>query len=64
MPKYNVEVQLSGEDGNAFMMIGRTIRALRRAGVSDDEITAFREEAESGTYDHVIQTIMKTVEVV
>lgn len=63
-PKYpNVTVQLSGEDGNAFMMIGRTSGALRRAGVSQEEITEFTNEATSGDYDNVISTIGKWVEI-
>lgn len=63
-PKYpNVEVQLSGEDSNAFMMIARTRKALRRAGVSEQEILEFSAEAESGDYDNVINTIGRWVEV-
>lgn len=63
-PKYpNVSVQLSGEDANAFFMIARTRRALKRAGVSEDEVQQFTSEAESGTYDDVITTIGRWVEV-
>lgn len=63
-PKYpDVEVQLSGEDGNAFMMIGKTRRALKRHGVSDEEIEQFSTEATSGDYDNVINTIGRWVEV-
>jgi len=60
----HVTVKLTGEDSNAFMMVGRTGREMRRAGVPDAEIVAFREEATSGDYDHVIQTIMKYVNVI
>lgn len=59
----NVSVQLSGEDGNAFMMISRVATALRRASVPADEVAEFQNEAMSGNYDHVLQTILKTVEV-
>lgn len=35
MPKYpNIEVQLTGQDGNAFYIIGTCLQAMRRAGVS------------------------------
>lgn len=62
MPKYpKIKVKLSGEDGNAFVMIARTRQALRRGGVPESEIDAFSEEATSGDYDHVLQTIMATV---
>lgn len=37
--------------------------ALRRAGVSEDKILKFREEAMRGNYGNVLQTAMKWVEV-
>ena len=56
-PKYpNVEVQLSGEDGNAFFIIGRTADALERGGVSADEVQKYKDEARSRDYAHVIAT--------
>lgn len=58
-----VEVQLSGEDGNAFGILGKVSKALRRAKVSEEEIDAFRTEAMSGDYDQVIQTAMAWVSV-
>ena len=57
-----IVVQLSGEDGNAFFIIGRVSKALRRAGVSTAEIDEFAKDAMSGDYDHVLQTAMKWVE--
>lgn len=62
-PKHpKAHVQLTGEDGNAFFIIGRTASALRRAGVSSEEIEAFQAEAMSGDYDHVLQTVMSWVD--
>lgn len=59
----NVKVQLSGQDGNAFFIIGRVTRAMRRAKVEKETIDAFTEEAMSGDYDNVLRTCMKYVEV-
>jgi hypothetical protein len=59
----DIEVQLSGEDGNAFAIIGRVRQALRRADVSTEEIDEFTEEATAGDYDHVLQTCFKWVTV-
>lgn len=56
-----IEVQLSGEDGNAFFIIGRVRTALREKGVSPSEIERFTEEAQSGDYDNVLQTVMRWV---
>lgn len=59
-PKYpDVAVQLSGEDGNAFAIMGRCTKAARRAGVEKPDLDQFREECMSGDYDHLLQTCMK-----
>ena len=61
-PRYpDVHVQLSGEDGNAFFIIGRVRKALRQAGVSQAECDQFSNEAMSGDYDNVLQTCMRWV---
>jgi hypothetical protein len=63
-PKYpNIEVQLTGNDGNAYYILGSVSRALRRGGVSPDEVSEFTSEATSGTYDHLLRTCMKWVTV-
>ena len=62
-PRYpEVQVQLSGQDGNAFAILGRTTAALRAAGVPPEEIDAFFAEATSGDYDHLLQTTMAWVD--
>lgn len=59
----DIEVQLTGEDGNAFSIIGKVQKAMRSAGCTSTEINEFTADATSGDYDHVLQTAMKTVEV-
>jgi uncharacterized protein DUF4314 len=62
-PRYpDIQVQLTGEDGNAFAILGRTAAALRRAGVPQEEIDAFFAEATSGDYDHLLATTMGWVD--
>lgn len=58
-----VVVQLTGEDGNAFFIIGRVRQAMRRAKIAKEVIDAYRDEAMSGDYDNVLQTTMRYVEV-
>jgi hypothetical protein len=58
-----VEVQLIGNDGNAFSILARVDRELRCAGVSKEERDAFRTEATSGDYDHLLRTCMEWVNV-
>ena len=41
-PKYpEIEVELIGQDGNAFAILGNVMRAMRQAKVPNTEIDAF-----------------------
>lgn len=60
----DIEVELIGGDSNAMVIIGTVNRALRRAGVSRDELDKFQDDAMSGDYDHVLMTVQSWVEVV
>ena len=62
IPKFpDINVQLSGEDGNAYSIIGRVMRAMGRAGINQDEIDKYKVEATSGDYDNLLQVTMATV---
>ncbi len=55
-PKYpDITVTLAGEDGNAFTVLGHCREAARDAGLSDEEIAAFVDDAMAGDYDHLLQ---------
>jgi hypothetical protein len=58
-----VQVQLDGEDGNAFDIIGRCLKAARRASIGAGPIAAFQVEAMNGDYDHLLATCMKWFDV-
>jgi hypothetical protein len=58
----HVRVQLVGADGNAFAILGRVSKAMRRAGVSDDDVAAYFAEATAGDYDHLLCVTMRTVD--
>jgi len=63
-PKYpDIEVQLSGEDGNAFYILGKVTKEMRNAGISKEERTLFLEEAKSGDYDELLETCDRWVTV-
>ena len=59
-PKYpHITVKLTGNDSNAFMVLGLCQRAARAADLTKEEIDAFREEATAGDYNHLLQTAMR-----
>lgn len=63
-PKFpQVEVQLTGADGNAHNIIGMVRRAMRKAGIATADIDDFTTTATSGDYDNVIATAMRYVTV-
>lgn len=63
-PKYpDIEVELTGQDGNAFAIMGAVTKAMKSHKVPSDEITAFRNEAMSGDYDNLLRTTMNWVSV-
>ena len=57
-----VLVQLSGEDGNAFYILGTVSKALKHAGYKAEAET-FIAEATSGDYDHLLQTASRYVSI-
>jgi hypothetical protein len=58
-PKYpNINIPLVGEDGNAFSILGRVKRIMRRHGIEDAEWGNFHAEATAGNYDNLLMTVM------
>jgi hypothetical protein len=56
-----VHIQLTDEDGNGFLIASRVRIALKKAGVSEEEREEFWNEALSGDYSHLLQTVIKWV---
>lgn len=53
-------LKLTGVDGNAFMLLAK---AKRVAEANDMDWGEIQEEATSGDYDHLLQTLMDNFEV-
>lgn len=63
-PKYpQIEVQLTGRDGNAFAILAAVQRGLRQGGIPAEEISAVMEQMKSGDYDNLLRVAMQTVTV-
>lgn len=63
-PRYpDVTVKLLDEDGNAFYILGKVKEALRREGVSAQEIELYIFEATQGDYNHLLQVTMGWVNI-
>ena len=52
---------LSGPDGNAYAIMARAERALRKAGVPQSEIDAYLADAMSDDYAHLLRVTQETV---
>lgn len=59
-PYTDAVVKLVGEDGNAFAILARVSRAIRRSN-HPELADAFMREATSGDYDHLLQTCLRYV---
>jgi hypothetical protein len=62
-PKFDIDVELVGHDGNAFSIMGRVTRALRKAGATREQIDEYTQKAMSGDYDNLLRVTMETVNV-
>jgi len=54
------KLKLSGEDGNAFFILGRARKIANENNLDWNEI---KTEATNGDYDHLLQTMMKHFDV-
>lgn len=57
-----VNLELVGLDGNAFFLLGKFQQEARRQGWSAQEIQTVMTEAQSGDYDHLLQTLIAHTE--
>jgi len=50
-------------DGNSFSILARVRKSMKTAGISNDEINQFIDEATAGDYDNLLLTVQKWVDV-
>lgn len=54
-----IKVKLVGEDGNAYAILARCRKAMRKANIDAEVQENFLKEATSGNYNHLLITVMK-----
>lgn len=57
--KQKPQIKLVGEDGNAFSILGRAIKALKRAGYTKEEIDQYQSQAKAGDYNELFRVTME-----
>lgn len=61
----NIKVKLTGQDGNAFNLIGLVRKALAKNKIDSQEITNFTNDCKlSESYDDLLIKLMTYVEVI
>jgi len=64
MDKDKPELELVGQDGNVFSILGNATRVARKAGWSKEKIEEFQKKAMSGDYNNALQTCMDYFDVI
>jgi hypothetical protein len=57
------KVKLVGEDGNAFLIIGKVCNALRKAGCSPEHIKEYQKKVMRGDYNNLLVVTMEYVDI-
>ncbi len=60
-PDVKPDVKLTGTDGNAFSIMGKVGKALRRAGADNEYVEKYTSEATSGDYNNLLAVSMEYV---
>ncbi len=62
IPEKRPHVRLVGKDGNAFFILARVQKAMKKAGYSKELIKQYMDEATSGDYDHLLAVTVRYVD--
>lgn len=62
LQKSKPKLKLVGHDGNAFSIMGRVVKALRKAGYTPAEIQQYRDEATAGDYNTLLAVTMNWID--
>ena len=61
--KIKPTIKLTGQNGNAYNIMGIARKAARKDGWTPEELEEYMTEATSGDYDNLLQVTMKYFDV-
>lgn len=62
-PNRKPKVQLVGNDGNAYAIMGNIKKALQKAGADKEYVNQYIKESMEGDYDNLLVVAMKYADV-
>jgi hypothetical protein len=62
-PNTKPVVNFVGEDGNAFVILGKVSSALKKSGADQEYVNRYRKEAMMGDYNNLLAVTTKYVKV-
>lgn len=62
-PTAKIVIDLDGESGNPFFIIGETRRAMKEAGAKAADANKFNGEATASDYNHLLDVVERWVDV-
>jgi hypothetical protein len=62
MPKFDAII--TGVDGNAFVVMGRTTKAMKSAGATKADVDEYIAAATSGDYNNLLRVTMEYVDII
>ena len=61
-PKTKPFVQLTGTDGNVFVLLGKCTSALKKAGMREEALKLKKDVMACGSYDEALVLMMEAVD--
>lgn len=63
MALFNITVKLSGNDGNAFAIMGSVRNALKKAGATKEQLDQYTMDSMSGDYQNLLRVASRYVNI-
>lgn len=54
----HIRIAMVGENGNAFSIMGRVQKAMKKEGCTPEEVTEVLDVMKEGDYNHLLNAVM------